>query len=165
MAHDRPDCCCSYEAEGALGRDEFENDAEEDRVGRDARGQPAIRGQEKRGRGLVSANGNSAGENAGRRAHRRRSRGTATRTKVVPRGAPPVQASDRAVQSAHAETDRRLSGGRHDSCEKNDRNHQSEIQQSEHQYHQSRKTATLCDELPPQLRPVPGQVLGLVERS
>lgn len=51
---------------------------------------------------------------------------------VVPRRAPPVQASDRAVQSAHAEADRRLSGGRHDPREKDDRDHQSEIQQPQH---------------------------------
>lgn len=76
-----PDCCFSYEAEGALGRDELENDAEEDGVGRDARGQPAIRGEKERGGGLVGANGNSAGENAGRRPHRRCSRGPTPRTK------------------------------------------------------------------------------------
>lgn len=52
---------------------------------------------------------------------------------VVPRRTPPVQASDRAVQSAHAEADRRLSGGRHDPREKDDRDHQSEIQQPQHQ--------------------------------
>lgn len=52
---------------------------------------------------------------------------------VVPRRAPPVQASDRAVQSAHAEADRRLSRGRHDPREKDDRDHQSEIQQPQHQ--------------------------------
>lgn len=78
-----PDCCFSYEAEGALGRDELENDAEEDGVGRDARGQPAIRGEKERGGGLVGANGNSAGENAGRRSHRRRSRGPAPGTKGI----------------------------------------------------------------------------------
>lgn len=76
-----PDCCFSYEAEGALGRDELENDAEEDGVGRDARGQPAIRGEKERGGGLVGANGDSAWENAGRRPHRRRSRGPAPGTK------------------------------------------------------------------------------------
>ena len=74
-------CCCSYEAEGALGRDELENDAEEDGVGRDARRQSAIRGEKERGGGLVGANGNSAGENAGRRAHCRCSRGAAPGTK------------------------------------------------------------------------------------
>ena len=52
---------------------------------------------------------------------------------VVPRGAPSVQASDRAVQSAHAEADRRVSGGRHYSREKDDGDHQSEIQQPQHQ--------------------------------
>lgn len=76
-----PDCCFSYEAEGALGRDELENDAEEDGIGRDARGQPAIRGEKERGGGLVGANGDSAWENAGRRPHRRRSRGPAPGTK------------------------------------------------------------------------------------
>lgn len=52
---------------------------------------------------------------------------------VVPRGAPPVQASDRTVQSADAEADSRLSGGRHDSREKDDGDYQSEIQQPQHQ--------------------------------
>lgn len=66
-----------------MGRDELENDAEEDGVGRDARGQPAIRGEKERGGGLVGANGNSAGENAGRRPHRRRSRGAAPGTKGI----------------------------------------------------------------------------------
>lgn len=73
--------CCSYQAEGALGRDEFKSHAKEDAAGRDAGRQSAIRGQEKRGGGLAGPNGNSTRENASCWTHRRRTRGAAQGTK------------------------------------------------------------------------------------
>lgn len=71
----------SDQATRALGWDELEGHAAQVAAGRDAGRQPEVRGQAPGGRGLGVQDGDQTREDASRRSHRRRPRGTTSRAK------------------------------------------------------------------------------------